>query len=116
MTTPGTLDVPLRSLDVSGSGDTSGVAVHEGAGAALTGGARLVRSPHASEGTYIGWLGNGPGNAATFTVHAPVAGRYVLTPHYSNNDRRDNGHAYNTDIMSRIADLTVGGGPAQRVT
>ncbi|MCY0943345.1 hypothetical protein [Streptomyces antarcticus] len=38
------VEVPLRSLDVSGTGDTDGVAVHEGASAALTGAARLVNS------------------------------------------------------------------------
>lgn len=110
------VEVPLRSLDVSGTGDTGGVAVHEGASAALTGTARLVNSPHAGEGSYVGWLGNGAGNTATFTVRAAEAGRHLLTLHYSNNDRRDNGHAYNTDIMSRTADLTVGGGSARRVT
>ncbi|MBA4865825.1 cellulosome protein [Streptomyces sp. PSKA54] len=99
----------LRSLDVTGSGSTSGTLTYEGAQAKLAGGARLVDSAYASSGTYIGWLGNSASSTATFTVDAPRTGKYVLVVQYSHNDRRDNGHAYNTDIMSRTADITVGG-------
>ena len=49
-------------------------------------------------------------------MDAPTAGRYVLVVHYAHNDRRDNGHAYNTDIMSRTADITVGDGEPRTVT
>ncbi|HET6859969.1 MAG TPA: CBM35 domain-containing protein, partial [Streptomyces sp.] len=99
----------LRSLDVAGAGETSGVLTQEGAQAALAGGARLVDSAHASSGTYIGRLGNSPSSRAAFTVRVPRAGKYVLVAQYGQNDRRDNGHAYNTDIASRTADVTVGG-------
>ncbi|WP_159773564.1 CBM35 domain-containing protein [Streptomyces sp. HM190] len=106
----------VRSLDVSGDGSTDGTLSYDGAAATLAGGARLVDSAHASAGSYIGWLGNGAGSTAEFTVDAPTAGRYVLVVHYAHNDRRDNGHAYNTDIMSRTADITVGTGAAKKVT
>ncbi|GAB2848231.1 hypothetical protein GCM10027074_13720 [Streptomyces deserti] len=106
----------VRSLDVSGDGSASGTLTHEGASATLTGGARLVDSPHASAGSYIGWLGNSADSTAEFTVNAPSSGRYLLVVHYAHNERRDNGHAYNTDIMSRTADLTVGDAAPVKVT
>ncbi|MBC9725449.1 CBM35 domain-containing protein [Streptomyces sp. TRM68367] len=106
----------VRSLDVSGEGSTAGVLSYEGAQASLAGGAKLVDSAHASAGSYIGWLGNSPSSTAEFTVDAPKPGRYMLVVHYAHNDRRDNGHAYNTDIMSRTADVTVGSGAPQKVT
>lgn len=98
----------VRSLDVSGNGSTTGTLSYEAASATLAGGAELVDSPYASAGSYIGSLGNSPAGTAGFTVDAPRSGRYVLVVHYAHNDRRDNGHAYNTDIMSRTADITVG--------
>ncbi|MFJ2213861.1 CBM35 domain-containing protein [Streptomyces sp. NPDC101062] len=99
----------LRSLDVAGAGTSAGSVTYEGAQATLAGGARLVDNAGASAGTYIGWLGNSAASTAGFSVTAPRAGQYVLVLSYSHNDRRDNGHAYNTDIMSRTADVTVGG-------
>ena len=106
----------VRSLDVSGAGSTSGTLSYEGASATLAGGAKLVDSAHASAGSYIGWLGNSASSTAGFTVDAPKSGRYMLVVHYAHNDRRDNGHSYNTDIMSRTADITVGTAAPQKVT
>ncbi|QFR00654.1 carbohydrate-binding protein [Streptomyces phaeolivaceus] len=106
----------VRALDVTGAGSTTGALAYEGAEATLAGGAKLVDSPYASAGSYIGWLGNSADSTAEFTVNAPASGRYVLVVHYAHNDRRDNGHAYNTDIMSRTADITVGDGDPRTVT
>ncbi|MFE1796733.1 CBM35 domain-containing protein [Streptomyces sp. NPDC059517] len=106
----------VRSLDVSGAGSTAGTLSYEGASATLAGGARLVDSAYASAGSYIGDLGNSASSTAEFTVDAPKAGRHVLVVHYAHNDRRDNGHAYNTDIMSRTADITVGTATPVRAT
>ncbi|MFF7263242.1 CBM35 domain-containing protein [Streptomyces sp. NPDC008159] len=106
----------VRSLDVSGDGSSDGALSYGAAAATLTGGAKLVDSAHASTGSYIGQLGNSGDSTAEFTVDAPTAGRYVLVVHYAHNDRRDNGHAYNTDIMSRTADITVGTGAPRKVT
>ncbi|WP_037680117.1 CBM35 domain-containing protein [Streptomyces griseus] len=106
----------VRSLDVSGDGSDTGTLSYEGASATLAGGAKLVGSAHASSGSYIGWLGNSADSTAEFTVNAPRPGRYLLVVHYAHNDRRDNGHAYNTDIMSRTADIAVGSGAPRKVT
>ncbi|KOG09347.1 CBM35 domain-containing protein [Streptomyces viridochromogenes] len=106
----------VRSLDVSGDGSTSGTLSYEAASATLSGGAELVDSAYASSGSYIGKLGNSPSSTAEFTVRAPSSGRYLLVVHYAHNDRRDNGHAYNTDIMSRTADITVGNAAPVKVT
>ncbi|MFI1732652.1 CBM35 domain-containing protein [Streptomyces acidicola] len=106
----------VRSLDVSGDGSASGTLSYEAASATLAGGAELVDSAHASAGSYIGRLGNSVASTAEFTVDAPRAGRHVLVVHYAHNDRRDNGHAYNTDIMSRTADITVGTDAPLKVT
>ncbi|MEV3858988.1 CBM35 domain-containing protein [Streptomyces sp. NPDC050095] len=99
----------LRALDVTGTGSERGVLAYEADRAQLAGGARLVESPHASGGSYIGSLGGSAQSTAAFTVDAPRAGAYVLVVSYAHNDRKDNGHAYNTDIISRTADITVGG-------
>ncbi|MEU9879215.1 CBM35 domain-containing protein [Streptomyces phaeochromogenes] len=106
----------VRSLDVSGAGSTSGTLSYEGVSATLAGGAKLVDSAHASAGSYIGWLGNSASSTAEFTVDTPKSGRHMLVIHYAHNDRRDNGHSYNTDIMSRTADITVGTSAPQKVT
>ncbi|MEF9901605.1 CBM35 domain-containing protein [Streptomyces sp. P9-A2] len=106
----------VRSLDVMGDGSTAGTLSYEAASATLAGGAKLVDSPHASAGSYIGDLGNSAAATAEFTVDAPRSGRYLLVVHYAHNDRRDNGHAYNTDIMSRTADITVGSATPRKVT
>ncbi|MDX3695302.1 CBM35 domain-containing protein [Streptomyces europaeiscabiei] len=106
----------VRSLDVTGAGSTTGTLAYEGASATLAGGARLVDSVYASAGSYIGRLGNGADSTAEFTVNAPTSGRYVVVVHYAHNDRRDNGHSYNTDIMSRTADIMVGAADPRTVT
>lgn len=105
----------VRSLDVSGTGSTTGVLSYGAASAALTGGAKLVASAHAPGGFCVGELGGSPSSTAGFTVQAPSAGHYVLVVHYAHDERRDNGHAYNTDIMSRTADITVGAAAPRRV-
>ncbi|WP_069772327.1 CBM35 domain-containing protein [Streptomyces sp. LUP30] len=106
----------VRSLDVSGAGSTTGVLSYGAAAASLTGGAKLVASAHAHGGICIGELGGSPSSTAEFTVQVPSSGRHVLVVHYAHDDRRDNGHAYNTDIMSRTADIAVGHAAPRRVT
>ncbi|MFF4658473.1 LacI family DNA-binding transcriptional regulator [Streptomyces sp. NPDC001381] len=106
----------LRSLDVSGDGSTAGILSYGAADAALTGGARLEDCVHAGGGCRITGLGNSPSGTARFIVVAPRAGRHLLVVHYAHDDRRDNGHAYNTDIVSRTADITVGARDPLRVT
>ncbi|MFI0818219.1 CBM35 domain-containing protein [Streptomyces sp. NPDC021098] len=115
-TPAGATPVRLSSLDVTGAGDdTAGVRGYEAESGALSGTAKPETGAHASGGAYVGWLGNGASNTATLTVQAPSAGRYLMAVRYANNERRDNGHAYNTDIVSRGADITVGQGKPRRV-
>ncbi len=104
----------LSALEVSGAGDTEGLVAYQDTEAALTGKAVLERSPHASGGSHIGWLG-GSGTAAQFTVAAERAGAYLLVVHYANDERAGNEHHYNTDIVSRPADIQINGGEARRV-
>ena len=105
----------VRSLDVTGAGDTTGLATYQDTTATLTGQARITDNPHASGGSHIGWLG-GPDTSARWTVQAPRAGRYLLFVHYANDERADSDHAYNADVISRTADISVNGGPARRAT
>ncbi|MEU1803148.1 CBM35 domain-containing protein [Streptomyces sp. NPDC019937] len=115
-TPAGPAPVRLSSLDVTGTGDdTAGVSAYEAESGALSGTAKSESGAHASGGAYVGWLGNGASNTATLTVRAPSAGRYLMAVRYANNERRDNGHAYNTDIVSRGADITIGQGKPRRV-
>ncbi|MFJ8109070.1 cellulosome protein [Streptomyces sp. NPDC096132] len=109
-------DASVRSLDVSGDGSATGTIAYGAADAVLAGGARLVDCVHASGGRRITGLGGGPARTARFTVDAPRSGRHLLVVHYAHDDRRGNGHAYNTDIVSRTADITVGTGAPLRVT
>lgn len=106
----------VRSLDVSGDGSAEGTLGCAAASAVLAGGAELVGSPHASTGSCVDRLGNSPLSTAAFTVEAPRPGRHLLVVHYAHDDRRDNGHAYNTDIVSRTADITVGDAAPVTVT
>ncbi|WP_416982625.1 cellulosome protein [Streptomyces sp. T028] len=106
----------LRSLEVSGDGSDTGVLAFGAATAVLSGRARLVTCAHAPGGHRVTGLGGAPAGTARFTVDAPRPGRHLLVVHYAHDDRRDNGHAYNTDIVSRTADITVGGGAPLRAT
>lgn len=107
--------VRLSSLDATGAGDTKRLASYEAESGTLGGAAAKTASDYASGGAYVGFLGNGAANDLELTVQAPSAGRYMLIVHYANNQRAD-GHQYNTNIISRTADIAVGSGAAQRVT
>ncbi|MFD8379015.1 CBM35 domain-containing protein [Streptomyces sp. NPDC059679] len=107
--------VRLSSLDATGAGDTTALASYEAESGTLGGAAAKTSSDYASGGAYVGSLGAGAANNLKLTVQAPSAGRYLLIVDYANNQRAD-GHQYNTNIISRTADIAVGGGAAQRVT
>ncbi|MFJ9907492.1 hypothetical protein ACIRVK_32175 [Streptomyces sp. NPDC101152] len=62
----------------------------------------------ASGGNHVGYVGNGPGNTLTFQVNAASAGRYVMNVRYANNQVSGSGN-YNTNVVSRAADITVNG-------
>ncbi|WP_187281176.1 CBM35 domain-containing protein [Nonomuraea sp. C10] len=96
-------------------------AVHrvEAERAALAGTANVTTVPassgsNASEGAYVGYLGNGAGN--TLTLERPAGfgpGAYVLLVHYANADT-NTGHPYNTDVINRFLDITETGGMTVR--
>ncbi|MFI6706371.1 CBM35 domain-containing protein [Nonomuraea sp. NPDC050478] len=96
-------------------------AVHrvEAERAALAGTANVTTVPassgsNASEGAYVGYLGNGAGN--TLTLERPAGfgpGAYVLLVHYANADT-NTGHPYNTDVINRFLDITETGGTTTR--
>lgn len=80
----------------------------------LAGTARVTANPHTSGGAYVGFIGNGAGNTLTLTgITADRGGQYVLAVRYANNERAG-GHQYNTNIVSRAADISVNGGPPVR--
>ena len=84
----------------------------EAAGNTLTGGAVVQPNPFASGGASV--TGVGGTGTLTVPVAAPRAGQYTLVVHYA-NDERSGEHTYNTNIVSRATDISVNGGPAQRV-
>jgi hypothetical protein len=109
--------VAVDVLDVSGT-PVSGPARDyqaESSENTLTGAAAVVVNRWASGGAYVGGIGGGAANTLTFgEVTAPRAGQYVLAVRYANNERAGSGN-YNTNIVSRAADISVGGQAPTRV-
>ncbi|MEV6342911.1 LamG-like jellyroll fold domain-containing protein [Actinoplanes sp. NPDC051851] len=88
--------------------------VTEAESATLTGTAAVVDRSLASGGKAVAGIGDGPANAATFTVTADKAGTYALRIRYANPEQAEATH-YNPDPLARHADIAVNGGPAKRV-
>lgn len=103
----------LTVTPVAAAGPVSSVEAEDDANE-LSGSAAVEAAEHASGGAQVGGVGNGPDNTFTLHVDAAEAGQHVLVVHYA-NDERDTGHAYNTDVISRPADITVNGDATQRV-
>jgi hypothetical protein len=70
----------------------------------------------ASAGTAVVGIGGAPGNGNTLTntVTVDAAGTYAMTVRYSNEEQSPASH-YNPDPVARRADISVNGGPAQKV-
>ncbi|MBP2326028.1 hypothetical protein JOF56_006413 [Kibdelosporangium banguiense] len=106
----------MRGLRVTPAADQTGVTALEAENATLAGVARVADNIYASGGKAVGYIGTGAANTLTFNgVQAPRAGNYVLIVHYANDERAGSGN-YNTNVVSRTADISVNGGPAQRAT
>lgn len=105
----------LRDLKVDGTGDTTGVADYEAESGALAGTAVVQANSFASGGKDVGYIGLGSGNTLTLNVNAPSAGRYTLVVYYANNDRAGTGN-YNTNIESRVLDISINGAAAFALT
>ncbi len=70
----------------------------------------------ASGGEAVVGVGGAPGNGNTLThtVKVGAAGTYAMTLRYSNEEQSPASH-YNPDPVARRADITVNGGPVQKV-
>ncbi|MEU1552453.1 CBM35 domain-containing protein [Streptomyces scabiei] len=104
---PGKGRLSLRDLRVTGTAGTSGVRTYEAEDATTAGSASVSGNSWASGNEYVGHVGLGAGNTLTFKVDAPSAGRYVMNVRYANNEVAGSGN-YNTNVVSRAADITVG--------
>ncbi|WP_100445550.1 carbohydrate-binding protein [Glycomyces xiaoerkulensis] len=98
----------VHGLTVTGDGGTDGFTEIAAAEAELSGTASLTDNEWATDGQTVTGVGGGEDDTATLTVEADRAGPHLLLVHYA-NDERTEGHAYNTDIISRYAEFTVGG-------
>ncbi|MFF5370898.1 CBM35 domain-containing protein [Streptomyces sp. NPDC013187] len=110
---PGDGSLTLRDLRVTGAVSTSGVTAYEAEDATPAGTASVSGNSWASGDKYVGHVGRGAGNTLTFQVNAPSAGRHVMNVRYANAEVAGSGN-YNTNVISRAADITVNG-TSQRV-
>lgn len=104
---PGSGRLTISDLKVTGAPSTDGVTAYEAEDGTLAGAAAVVSNAWTSGGKYVGNIGNGPGNTLTLQVKAAKAGRYVMSVRYANNQLAGSGN-YNTNVVSRAADITVG--------
>jgi hypothetical protein len=82
----------------------------------LAGAAKMQDLSLASGGAAVVGVGGAPGNGNTLTntVTVAEAGTYAMTVRYSNEEQSPASH-YNPDPVARRADITVNGGPVQKV-
>ncbi|MDR6097167.1 hypothetical protein QE454_000786 [Microbacterium sp. SORGH_AS454] len=82
----------------------------------LAGSAKVQDLSLASGGKAVVGIGGAPGNGNTLTQKVTVAqaGTYAMTLRYSNEEQSPSSH-YNPDPVARRADITVNGGPVQKV-
>jgi hypothetical protein len=90
------------------------VTTYQAEAGALTGTAKVDNSYSQADGGVVTGIGNGPANALTLTVHAPLPGRYAMTVRFANDTELDATH-YNPDLMTAPADISVNGGPTRHV-
>ncbi|MFD8216350.1 CBM35 domain-containing protein [Streptomyces sp. NPDC059697] len=112
--TSGSTTLALRDLRVSASADTTGVTAYEAESGTLAGTAVATSDTCAPGGKYVGCIGNGSDNTLTFKVSAASAGRYVMNVRYANDQVSGSGN-YNTNVVSRAAQISINGGTAQTV-
>ncbi|MET7736811.1 CBM35 domain-containing protein [Streptomyces sp. NPDC005402] len=104
----GSNSLSLRDLRVTGAPSTEGVTAYEAEDGTLAGSAAVASNSWTSDGKYVGNIGNGSGNTLTLPVKTAKAGRYVMSVRYANNQVSGSGN-YNTNVVSRAADITVNG-------
>lgn len=102
-------------LDVTATSGTITTYEAEAGTNTLSGTAARASNAGASGGQHVGFIGNGSANWLRFNnVNVPAAGRYRMVVAYANAEQW-NSHPYNDDHVDRGADISVNGGPAQRV-
>ena len=108
-------EVTLDKLTVTPvSGAQPEVSTYQAEDGTLTGTATVNNSYSQANGGVVTGVGGGPANSLTFTVHAPVPGRYGMTVRFANNQQIVANH-YNPDLMTAPADISVNGGPTFHV-
>ena len=82
----------------------------------LAGTAAVASRSLASGQAAVTAVGGAPGNTntLTFTVTVPRTGTYAMRVRYANPEQSPATH-YNPDPLARHADISINGGPAQRV-
>ncbi|MDT0117070.1 LamG-like jellyroll fold domain-containing protein [Microbacterium sp. PRF11] len=82
----------------------------------IAGDAKAQALSLASAGEAVVGVGGAPGNGNTLTntVTVDEAGTYAMTIRYSNEEQSPASH-YNPDPVARRADISVNGGPVQKV-
>lgn len=103
----------LDYLNVSqGTGDVSSYQA-EASGNTLSGTAKVESSSSASGGQYVGWIGSGANNTLQFNnINVPTAGTYRMVVTFANAEVEGN-HQYNTNVVDRLANITVNGDQTQ---
>ncbi|MFE9442129.1 cellulosome protein [Streptomyces sp. NPDC006602] len=108
-------ELALDRLRVAPSSGSLKTTVYQAEDGTLTGAAKVTDAyTFASGGKAVTDIGDGKANALSLDVVAGKAGRHAVTIRYSNAEQQPATH-YNPDPIARHADLSVNGGPAQRV-
>jgi hypothetical protein len=102
-------------LDVTPATGTITAYEAESSANTRSGTAVVTSNSAASGGSYVGYVGAGAANTLRFNnVSAPAAGRYRMVVTYANGELGEGASNYNSNIVDRLADISVNGGSAQR--
>ncbi|MTV25107.1 cellulosome enzyme [Nitriliruptoraceae bacterium ZYF776] len=106
----------LDRLEFTAAPDALPAVEIEAEDAELAGDVEVVDLSLASGGQAVDGIGGDPGNGntVTFEVDAEQAGMHALRVRYSNPERVQASH-YNPNPVARPADVSVNGGPAERI-
>ena len=108
--------IALDRVAVRGSEKALASQTIEAEAGTLAGSAKAQDLSLASGGKAVVGIGGAPGNGNTLTQKVTVdqAGTYAMTLRYSNEEQSPSSH-YNPDPVARRADISVNGGPVQKV-
>ncbi len=108
--------IALDRVAVRGSEKALASQTIEAEAGTLAGSAKAQDLSLASGGKAVVGIGGAPGNGNTLTQKVTVdqPGTYAMTLRYSNEEQSPSSH-YNPDPVARRADISVNGGPVQKV-